>query len=117
MTAEPSTVAQPSTWPQASVRRPPTSSTAAPNRGSAISSQVAEKIPVASPICAVPISFIESSSTDPGSVLQEVGIVDGCRASGPEDGHDYREPDDHLCRGDDHDEERDDLPVQISITP
>src|SRR5205823_5056668 len=51
------------------------------------------------------------------SVLQQVGVVDRGRATGAEDRHDDREPDDDLGRGHDHHEERDDLPVERAVDP
>src|SRR5918998_599714 len=100
----PSTVAQPSRCPQRSVRRPPTSSTSAPNAGSATSSQAYW-----------PSSSTGSTSTRSPSVLQQVCVVDGGRAAGPEDQHDDGEADHDLGCGDDHDEERHDLPVQGAV--
>src|SRR5215207_6294984 len=100
------TVAVPSRWPQRSVRRPPSSSTAAPASGSAISSQEAASRPSAG-----------SASTDIApiprspSVLQQVGVVDQGGPPGAVDRHDDGEADHDLRGGDDHDEERHDLAV------
>src|SRR4030095_12912230 len=99
------TVAAPNRWPQRSVRRPPSSSTAAPASGSAINSQEAAGSPSAGStstgmVCPSP------------SVLQQVGVVDRGGPAGPVDRHDDRETDDDLGGGDDHDEERHDLAVE-----
>src|SRR4051812_9839252 len=104
------TVPVPSRWPQRSVRRPPSSSTAAPARGRAMSSHEALSSPVAGTIsmCAgLPIR----------SVLQQVDVVDGGGSAGPVDRHDDRQPDDHLGGGDHHHEERDELPVERAAGP
>src|SRR5688572_19579193 len=96
------TVAVPSRWPQRSVRRPPSSSTAAPASGSAISSHDEASTPSAGRTSAIPRS---------PSVLQQVGVVDRGGPPGAVDRHDDREADDDLRGGDDHDEERHDLAV------
>src|SRR3954454_13149582 len=101
------TVAVPSRWPQRSVRRPPSSSTAAPASGSAMSSQEAASSPVAGSASGT----AHLHQVVPASVLEEVGVVDRGRAPGPVDRHDDREADHDLRGGDDHDEEGDDLPV------
>src|SRR6476469_1605115 len=49
------------------------------------------------------------------SVLQEAGVVDRGRATGPEDGHDDGEPDHALGGGDDHHEEGGDLTVEVAV--
>src|SRR5688500_11745114 len=95
------TVATPSRWPQRSVRRPPSSSTAAPASGSAISSQADASRPSAG----------RTSIPRSPSVLQQVGVVDRGGPPGAVDRHDDREADDDLRGGHDHDEERHDLPV------
>src|SRR5215212_7582175 len=97
------TEAVPSRWPHRSVRRPPSSSTAAPASGRAMSSQEALSSPLAGTVSMVGRSSIRS-------VLQQVDVVDGGGAAGPVDAHDDRQPDDDLGGGDDHDEERDQLP-------
>src|SRR3954466_6492382 len=56
-----------------------------------------------------------SASIVGASVLQQVRVVDGRRPTGTEDGHDDREADHHLSSSDDHDEERDDLAVEVSV--
>src|SRR3954465_9674805 len=94
------TVAVPSRWPQRSVRRPPSSSTAAPASGSAMSSQEALISPVAGTVSMCAGSPIRS-------VLQQVDVVDGGGAAGPVDAHDDRQADDDLGRGDHHHEEGD----------
>src|SRR3954451_2411316 len=98
------TVAVPSRWPQRSVRRPPSSSTAAPASGSAMRSQEADSSPVAG------TAFIRGSPSR--SVLEEVGVVDRGGAPGPVDRHDDREAHHDLGGGDDHHEEGDDLAVE-----
>src|SRR4051794_22500359 len=97
------TVPVPSRWPQRSVRRPPSRSTAAPASGRAMSSQEAESSPVAG------TAFIQGPVR---SVLEEVGVVDRGGAPGPVDRHDDREPDHDLGGGHDHHEEGDDLAVE-----
>src|SRR4051794_17162402 len=104
------TVRVPSRWPQRSVRRPPSSSTAAPARGSAMSSQEALRSPVAGTVSMV-------REVPVRSVLQQVDVVDGGGAAGPVDAHDDRQPDHDLGRGDDHDEERDELAVDRARGP
>src|ERR687885_318906 len=49
------------------------------------------------------------------SVLQQVGVVHGRRPPGPEDRHDDGETDDDLGRGDEHDEQRDHLTVEVTL--
>src|SRR3954467_12829412 len=93
-------VAVPSRWPHRSVRRPPSSSTAAPASGRAMSSQEALSSPLAGTVSM-------SGRSSFRSVLQQVDVVDGGGAAGPVDAHDDRQPDDDLGGGDDHDEERD----------
>src|SRR5919112_377407 len=96
------TVPTPSRCPHRSVRRPPSSRTAAPASGSAMSSQDAAISPSAGAV------------SIPGprpSVLEQVGVVDRRRPAGPEERHDDRQADDDLGGGDDHDEERHDLAV------
>src|SRR5689334_15409174 len=83
--------AQPIQWPARSSRRPPVSSTPAPSSGARTSS---------------PIRF---STLRYPSELHQAGVVDRGRVAGAEDRHDDRESHDHLGRGDDHREERDDL--------
>src|SRR5215203_946293 len=100
------TEAVPSRWPQRSVRRPPSSSTAAPASGSAISSQEAASRPSAGS-ASTDIALIPRSP----SVLQQVGVVDRGGPPGAVDRHDDGEADDDLRGGDDHDEERHDLAV------
>src|SRR5690606_6965599 len=46
------------------------------------------------------------------SVLQQAGVVDGCRAASAEYRHDDRQPHHDLGRGHDHHEERHELAVQ-----
>src|SRR4051812_45380609 len=106
------TVPVPSRWPHRSVRRPPSSSTAAPARGSAISSQDAPSNPSAGSASdgSTSAEMISMSPRSP-SVLQQVGVVDRRGPAGPVDRHDDGEADDHLGSRDDHDEEGHDLAV------
>src|SRR5512139_4252957 len=96
--------AAPSRWPNRLVRRPPSSRIAAPSAGSAMRSQVAEKMPEAAAACWWP-SAASRVVTVGVLVLQQVGAVDRGRATGAEDGHDDRQPDHDLRGGDDHHEE------------
>src|SRR5581483_3466887 len=91
----------PSQWPQRSVRRPPSSSTAAPAAGSATSTGMR--------------SF--TVSQPPPLQLHEVGVVDRGRVTGAEDTHDDGQADHDLGGGDHHGEEGDDLPVQVAVQP
>src|SRR5690242_9174778 len=100
-------IATPSRCPHRSVRRPPTSSTAAPNSGNASSSQDSLSAPVAATVCNVVIP----------SVLQQVRVVHRRGPAGPEDRHQDREADDDLGGSHHHHEERDDLPVQVLVHP
>src|SRR6266566_2733216 len=97
-------IATPSKCPQRLVRRPPVSSTTAPNSGKASSSHDSFSAPVAATVCNV---------VSP-SVLQQVGVVHRRGSAGPEDRHQDREADDDLGGGHHHHEERDDLPVQVA---
>src|ERR1035441_6286709 len=99
--------AAPSSCPHRSVRRPPSSRTAAPKSGKASSSQDSRSAPVAAMVVNVVIP----------SVLQQVGVVDRRRPAGPEDRHQDREADHHPGGGHHHHEERDDLPVQVAVHP
>src|SRR5215207_6857979 len=101
------TEAVPSRWPQRSVRRPPSSRTAAPASGSAISSQE---------VASRPSAGVMSTLGSP-SVLQQVGVVDRGGPAGPVDRHDDGEPDDDLGGGHDHEEERHDLAVDGAARP
>src|SRR3954452_4053956 len=102
------TVAVPSRWPQRSVRRPPSSSTAAPASGSAMSSQEAASSPVAGSASGTSQLHEVWHSR---SVLEQVGVVDRGGPAGPVDRHDDREADHDLSGGDDPHEEGDDLAV------
>src|SRR4051812_47798510 len=95
------TVAVPSRCPHRSVRRPPSSSTAAPASGSAISSQEEASSPSA--------GVMSTSDPRQPSVLEQVGVVDRGGPAGPVDRHDDREADHDLGGGHDHDEEGHDL--------
>src|SRR6266568_6967643 len=98
-------IATPSRCPHRLVRRPPTSSTAAPNSGKTSSSHDSFSAPVAATVCNVVIP----------SVLQQVGVVHRRGSAGPEDRHQDREAHDDLGGGHHHHEERDDLPVQVPV--
>src|SRR5690349_2678329 len=132
------TVATPSQWPQRSARRPASSSTRAPNAGSANSSQASPAVPVAGRTsgssvtawlqgrtrgapyaCPVDRRRREARRRSSGgtSVLEQVGVVDRRGAAGSEDRHDDREPDDDLGRGDDHHEEGHHLAVERAVDP
>src|SRR5262245_39585003 len=108
---------QPRTWPHRSVKRPPTRRIAAPASGSAITTHSREKTPSADvgsttgAEAAACRAIIETVS----SVLQQARIVDRGRATGPEDGHDDRESDDHLGCRHHHHEEGGDLAVQVAV--
>src|SRR5215469_7968759 len=98
-------IATPSRCPQRSVRRPPVSSTAAPNSGKTSSSHDSFSAPVAATVCNVVIP----------SVLQQVRVVHRRGPAGPEDRHQDREADHDLRGGHHHHEERDDLAVQVPV--
>src|SRR3954451_18091904 len=108
ITTAAATVAVPSRWPQRSVRRPPSSSTAAPASGSAMSSQEAASSPAAGSASGTSQLHEVWHSR---SVLEQVGVVDRGGPAGPVDRHDDREADHDLSGGDDHHEEGDDLAV------
>src|ERR1700757_3202435 len=87
------TVAHPRRWPQRSLRRPASRSTAAPNAGSASSSHTS---------CVI-------------SVLQQACFVDRGRPAGAENRHDDGQADDHLAGGHHHREERHHLTVELAV--
>src|SRR3954451_13926201 len=99
--------------PNALVRLPPASRTSALSAGSAMSSQAYAVIPVAA--AAAPSAVASVSTGWLLLQLQEVGVVDGGRTTGAEDGHDDGQSDDHLGGRDDHDEQRDHLAVQAAV--
>src|SRR3954463_10225851 len=113
MTNEARTVAQPSRCANGDVRLLPSSRiTAAPNAGSAMITHSRWKTPLA----AVGATTGEDSrSTDIAAflVLQQARVVDRGRATRAEDGHDDRQPDDHLGRRHHHHKERRHLPVEV----
>src|ERR1700752_5354617 len=86
---------QPSRWPQLSVRLPASSRIAAPASGRTITSHT--RVVMAA------------------LVFQQTDVVDRSRAASAEDGHDDREADHHLARGDHHGEERHHLAVQMTV--
>src|ERR1700749_3001432 len=98
-------IATPSRCPQRSVRRPPVSSTTAPNSGKTSSSHDSFSAPVAATVCNVVIP----------SVLQQVGVVHRRGPASAVDRHQDREADDDLGGGHDHHEERDDLAIQVVV--
>src|SRR4051812_9080460 len=81
------------------------SRTAADSAGIATSSQIPDWIPVA----------VFTALLGGGSVLQEVGVVDRRGPAGPEDRHDDGQADDDLGGGHGHDEERHDLPLEVTV--
>src|SRR3978361_2347474 len=95
----------PSRGPHLFVRLPPISSTAADTAGRATSSQRPANAPVA----------FNAASNLSCSVLEQVGVGDRRGPASTEDGHDDREPDDDLRRGDGHHEERHHLPLEITV--
>src|SRR3954467_3775954 len=107
------TVAVPSRWPQRSVRRPPSSSTAAPASGNAISSQDQPSSPSAGNTSAGNVS--DTGVPVSRSVLEQVGVVDRGGPAGPVDRHDDREADDDFGCRDDHHEEGHDLAVEAAV--
>src|SRR4029077_10183829 len=86
---------QPSRCPQASDRVPASSRIAAPASGRAVTSHT--RVVMAT------------------LVFQQTGFVDRSRTAGAEDGHDDRESDHHLTRGDHHGVERHHLAVQMTV--
>src|SRR5690606_26984369 len=83
-------------WPKASDSLPQVSRRAAPASGMAMSSQ-------------------DRSSNANSLGLQQVRVVDRGRAARAIDGHDDGQPDGDLGGGDDHDEERRDLSVEVAV--
>src|SRR5690606_10028801 len=111
----------PNQWPQRSLRRPASSSTAAPTSGIATSSQVRVNTPSAGAASAKerarPPATGRVDVTGLSSALQQVDVVDGGRPAGPEDRDDDRQADDDLGGRDDHDEQRHDLTGQVPVHP
>src|SRR3954447_6859420 len=110
-------VTVPTRWPTRSVRRPPSSSTAAPSSGRATSSQVRENTPEAAAVSSAPWApttdgVVICVSIPFASELEQVGVVDRGGAARAEDAEDDRQADDDLGRGDEHHEQRDHLAVQ-----
>src|SRR5659263_152597 len=107
----------PSQWPHESERRPATSRTAAEASGMATSSQASDAAPVAgmAPTASSGAVWIEASIFPSPSVLQQGDVVEGRRPAGSVNGHDDREPHHDFGGGDDHDEERHDLTVQVAV--
>src|SRR5215213_1945456 len=115
-------VSVPTRCPMRSVRRPPSSSTAAPSTGRPTSSQVRENTPEAASVCraaaATPTDGIAIWISIPfASELEQVGVVDGGGAPRAEDREDDRQADHDLGGRDQHHEQRDDLAVQRAAHP
>src|SRR6516225_1778155 len=113
-------MATPSRCPQRLVRRPPVSSTRAPNSGKTSSSHDSFSAPVSGTViwvAARACTLAEPVNVVIPSVLQQVGVVPRRGPAGPEDRHQDREADDDLRGGHHHHEERDDLPVQVPVHP
>src|SRR5919107_2070585 len=113
-------VTVPTRWPTRSVRRPPSSSTAAPSSGRPTSSQVRENTPEAAAASSAPWApttdgVVICVSIPFASELEQVGVVDRGGAAGAEDAEDDRQADDDLGRGDEHHEQRDDLAVERPV--
>src|SRR6478735_6736622 len=108
------TVAQPIRWPIRSSTRPPTSSTIAPASGSAMSSTDAPYRPVTGSIPSESIQPSIPSRELLDLELEQVRVVDGGTAPAAEDGHDDRQPDDHLGGGHHHHEEREDDAIEVA---
>src|SRR3954453_15693636 len=115
MTKATSTVPVPSRWPQRSVRRPPSSSTAAPASGSAMNSQEAASSPSAGRVSGT--AGLRHGGSPGWSVLEQVRVVDRGGPAGPGDRQDDGQAGDGPRRRDDHDEEGDDLAVDGPAGP
>src|SRR5919112_1069019 len=110
-------VSVPTRWPTRSVRRPPSSRTAAPSKGSPTSSQVRENTPEAAVVSRAPWATTSDDiviclSIPFASELEQVGVVDGGGATRAEDAQNDGQTNDDLGRRDEHHEQRDDLAVQ-----
>src|SRR5215468_6917201 len=92
---EPSAARQPSRCPQPLDRLPESSRITAPASGRAITSHTR-----------VVITAL---------VFEQTGFVDRSRSAGAEHGHDDRQADHHLTRGDHHGEKRHHLTVQMTM--
>src|SRR5450631_1621978 len=109
----------PSRCPHRSERRPPASSTTAPNTGNASISHAACWKPTAGTVVMVAAIVCtpaaELLTPPPLLVLQQAGVVYRRRPAGPEDRHQDRQAYHDLCRGDHHYEERDHLAIQVAV--
>src|ERR687889_1060893 len=110
-------VTVPTRWPTPSVRRPPSSSTAAPSSGRPTSSQVRENTPEAAAASSAPWApttdgVVICVSIPFASELEQVGVVDRGGAAGAEDAEDDRQADDDLGPRGEHHQQRDDLAVE-----
>src|SRR5215831_12838325 len=103
------TLPTPSTCPHLSERRPSASRSRPLTSGIAASSQNERSTPVAE------VYSTASNACICPSVLQKVRVVDARGASRTEDRHDDGQADHDFGGGDDHNEERHDLPVQGAV--
>src|ERR1017187_1398699 len=137
-------MATPSKCPQRLVRRPPSSSTAAPASGNAISSHAARCTPAAAMVVMAGATTACATASEPltalppvlargdnppeppgkdqtgghrGSIFQQVRIIYRRRLAGAEDGHQDGQAHHDLGGGHHHHEERDDLAIQRSVHP
>src|SRR5579859_2175028 len=112
-------IAAPMMCPNRLVRLPPSSRISAPASGNTSSSQAARWTPaaaravVADAACAAAKELV----TPVPSILEQAGVVDRRGPAGTEDRHEDGQPHHHLGGGHDHDEEGDDLPVQVGVQP
>src|SRR4051812_16577753 len=115
------TLAQPSSCPHRSARRPSSSRIAALANGIAISSQkvawnpVTVLVPVAARSSADVLVPGSSNACICPSVLQQVRVVDARGTPAPEDRHDDGKTDHDFSGGHDHDEERHDLTIEVAV--
>src|SRR5680860_1475812 len=108
--------AVPSRWPQASVRRPPSSRTVALAAGIAKISQSSVKEPLAATASTTGAGGSDAINvTSYPSVLQQTRVVDRGRPTSAEDGHDDRQADHDFRRRHHHHEERRDLTIQVAV--
>src|SRR5215471_1959864 len=114
-------MATPTTWPHLLVRRPPSSSTAAPASGNTSSSHAARCTPTAGRGTSVGTVAARAATatrvfvTPTPLVLQQVRVVHRRGPAGTEDRHQDRQPDDHFRGGDHHHEERGHLAVHLAV--
>src|SRR5215469_16268830 len=114
-------MATPTTWPHLLVRRPPSSSTAAPASGNTSSSHAARCTPAAARGTSVGTAAARAAEaarmpvTASPLVLQQGRVVHRRGPAGTEHRHQDRQPDDYLRGGDHHHEERDHLAVELAV--